>query len=307
MKMKIKGTSKELKSKELYIVFAVATVIATALRLYHSVKLIDPETGFYSSSNFTVAVFYGVLIAAGFFLVIGAFVSANNGELEVERTLAKNKAVGISALLVALTFVIEMFQSLVNSLYSLQSSTIYADTSYYAQLMKNGYIPHILVSVFSFLSVIYFIIFAKSCLGKKCKIGSKRIFALMPVLWALVKLVSFFVKQISFVKVSPLLLEISALIFTCIFLYSLAQCVSGVYADVAQWRLTGVGLTAALLLITLNFPKLILTFVSSGKYIVADYPVNYAELILGVFILAVVFSLKREKKQAELPSEENVE
>lgn len=305
--MKIKGTSKDLKTKEFYIVFVVASVIATALRFYHSVKLIDPETGFYSSTDFTVAVFYGVLIAAGFFLVIGSFISANNGELEVSTTLAKNKHLGIISLVLALAFVIEMFQGLVNSLYSLQSSTLYTDMSFYTQLMKNGYIPHMLVSVFAFLSAIYFFIFAKNCIGKKCKIASKKIFALMPVLWTLVKLISFFVKQISFVKVSSLLLEISALIFACIFLYSLAQCVSGVYADAAQWRLTGVGLTAALLLITLNFPKFILTFVSSGKYIVTDYPMNCAELILGLFILGVVFSLKKQSSKTEALSEENAE
>lgn len=299
MKLKIKATSKELKPREFYIVYAVATVIATALRLYHSVKLIDPETGFYSSTNFTVAVFYGLLIAAGFFLVLGSFLSANNGQLDAKETFSKNKSVGIAAIILSFAFIIETFQGLVNSLYSLQSSTIYTDMSYYTQLMKNGYIPHILISVFALLSAIYFLVFAKSCLGKKCKIGSKKIFALMPVIWSLVKLISFFVKQISFVKVSSLLLEIAAMIFTAIFLYSLAQCISGVYADTAMWRLTGVGLTASMLLISLNLPKLLLTFISSGKYIVAEYPVDYAEFFLGLFILSVVLSLGKKSEKAE--------
>ncbi len=305
MKLKIKATSKELKTREFFIVYAVALVVTTALRFYHSVKLIDAETGFFTKSDFTVAVFYGLLIAVGFFLVIGSFISANNKTLDADRDFSKNVPVRITALVLFVSFIIETFQGLVGALTSLQSSTIYSDVSYYTQLMKNGYIPQILVSVFAFLSAVYFLIFAINAHRKNCKISSRKLSVLIPVIWSLAKLISFFVKQISFVRVSSLLLEIAALIFTSVFLFSFAQCVSGVYAEAAQWRLTGIGLTASLLLIMLNFPKLILTHVASGQYIVADYPVNYAELVLGVFILTVVLSLGRAKKEdTEVKTEE---
>lgn len=298
LKMKIKGKSQAVKPKYLYITFAASLVICTALRFYHSVKLIDAKTGFYETKNFTVTLFYILLIAAGAFMTVASFISANNGKFEAEKTLGKNKPLGIISAALGLSFLTDCLQSMLNALYASRNATIYTDVSYFSQFMKNGYLPNLFVALFSLLTSFYFIKFAKNCLGK-CKIASSRVTSLIPVVWALLKLISFFVKQISFVKVSDLLLEIAALIFTSIFLLSLAQCVSGVYADVAQWRLTGVGLTAALLLIMLNFPKFCLTIFGGGSHIVTDYPVNYAELIMGIFILGIVFSLGRSGAKAE--------
>lgn len=296
--MKIKGTLQAIKTKYLYITFAVSLLICTALRFYHSVKLIDPETGFYTNSDFTVALLYILLVAAGLFMTVGAFLSANNGTLVPEKTLAKNKHLGVISTILGLSFLTEVLQSVLSAFYASRNATIYTDISYFTQYMKNGYLPNLLVALFALLTSFYFIKFATSCLGK-CTIASSRVFALVPVVWALIKLVSFFVKQISFVRVSDLFFEIAAIIFTAVFLLSLAQCVSGIYADVAQWRITGVGLTAALLLIMLNFPKFCLTMFGGDSHIVTDYPVNYAELVMGIFILGVVFSLGRNTANAD--------
>lgn len=304
--MKIKGTSKALKPKYFYITFAASLVVCLALRFYHVIKLIDVETGFYSQSNFTVTVFYVILAAAGLFMLIGSFVSANNGKFEIERMIKKNKLLGGVSLVLSLAFITEFAQSFINALYAQQNSTIYTDISFFAQFMKSGYLPGVFTALFALITSIYFIKFAVSCFGDKCKIASKKVFALMPVIWGLIKLVSFFVKQISFVRISDLFLEIAAVSFTLIFLFSFAQCVSGVYADVAEWRITGVGLTAALLLLVLNIPKLCLTIFGGGNHIVVDYPVNYAEILLGLFILTVILSFNRKQTEPEI-SEENEE
>lgn len=297
--MKIKGSTRAIKPEYLNIAFAASFVICLGLRFYHSIKLIDAETGFYSKPNFTVAVFYVILAAVGAFLLIGSFVSKNNGKFDAESVIGKNKPLGAISIILAVSFVTEFGQSVINAIYSVRNSVIETDVSYFAQLMKSGYIPNILVAAFAAFSSLYFMVFAVSCLGKRVKITSKKIFALMPVGWALTKLISFFVKQISFIRVSDLLLEIAAMIFTALFLFSLAQCVSGVYADVAEWRLTGVGLTAALLLLTLNIPRFFLTVFGGSAHVVSGYPVNYAELFCGIFILALIFSLSKGEKVPE--------
>lgn len=306
--MKIKGSTKAVKPKYLNIAFIASFVICLILRFYHSVKLIDAETGFYTNPNFTVALFFTVLAVGGIFMLVGSFVSQNNGKFVAEKVIGRNKALGIISVILGVSFIMEFGQGIVNSIGSLQNSVITTDVSYFAQMMKNGCIPNILVAFFAIFSSIYFFVFAESCLGKKVKVTSKKIFALMPVGWALTKLISFFVKQISFVRVSDLLLEIAAMIFAALFLFSLAQCVSGVYADVAEWRLTGVGLTAALLLLTLNLPRFFLTMFGGGTHVVSGYPVNYAELFLGIFILAVVFSLSKGGEETSVSeSEEEAE
>ncbi len=298
--MKIKNTSKALKPKHFYITFAVSLVICLALRFYHSMKLIDTETGFYSPSNFTVTVFYVVLAIAGIFMLIGSFLSANNESFEPENVVGKNRHLGIISIFLSVGFIMEFAQSAVNALYANRQSYYgYAETSGMAQLMKNGYVPNLLTSLFALLSALYFIKFAINCFKKNCKISKSKIFVLAPVIWGLMKLISFFVKQISFIRVSDLFLEIASISLALIFLFSFAQCISGVYSDVAQWRITGVGLPAALFLLTLNIPKFVLTLIDSERYIVSGYPVNYAELFLGIFILALVFSLGRKPKTAE--------
>lgn len=304
MKIKLKATTDKIKPKVLYITFAAALVISTALRFYHSVKLIDTETGFYAQSDFTVALFYCVLILAGLFFLISSFVSSENRTLDEVATFRKNIPLGITSLFLSFAFLAEALQSTVNSLEATVSTPMYGTSSTYSQLMKNGYLPYVLSAVFAILSSLYFLILAVNCFKSKCKVVSKKIFALVPVVWTLVKLISFFVKQISFMRVSSLVLEIAALIFASIFLFSFAQCTSGVYADVAQWRLTGVGLTASLFLLMLNVPKIVFTFVSSGKYIVTDYPVSYAELLLGVFILILIVSLEKRHKNPETSYED---
>ncbi|MGN0464371.1 MAG: hypothetical protein ACI4GA_06735, partial [Acutalibacteraceae bacterium] len=279
--------------------FIISLVICLILRFYHSIKLIDAETGFYSSKNFTVPLFYIVLAAACLFMLIGAFLSANNRKLEPEKALTRNKPLGAVSIILSVCFFTESLQSVLTALYSRANSVYVTDVSYFAQSMKNGYIPNILVSVFAVISAAYFIIFAANCLKKECRIASRKIFALMPIGWALMKLVSLFVKQISFLRVSDLFLEIAAMIFTAIFLLSAAQCVSGVYSDVAQWRITGVGLPAALLLTVLNFPKLCLTLFGGDEHIVSGYPVNYSEFLLGIFIIVLVVSLNRKEEKSD--------
>lgn len=301
--MKIKGSVEKIKPMHLISAFAFGLVSCTALRFYHSLNYIDITNGFYVKTDFTVVLFYAILIAVSLFILIAGLLSGNNGELS-KRTIHSNKSLGFVSIILSLSMFVEMAYSSILGTYS--SGQAGSQVDGFAYMMQNGSLPYKLLSIFSFLTFIYFFVFAVNCFKKDGKITSRRIFSLMPVGWACIKMIPLFVKQISFVRVSDLLLEIVVVSFFIAYTLSFAQCLSGIYADVARWRLTAVGLVTALFSIVLNLPKLAFTLIGKSEaYITSGYPVSYAELAFAVFALVLIFSMM--KKESTDTAEETKE
>ena len=295
--MKIKGSVEKIKPVHLISVFAFALISCTALRFYHCLGYIDVTNGFYKKSDFTVVLFFAILIISSVFILVAGLLSANNREFIPEKTRS-NKLLGAVSLVVSLSMLIEMVYAIVQGSYS-------SGAQGFTELMGSGSLPYKLLSLFSFLTSIYFILFAVNCFRKKGKIIARGIWALLPVGWACTKMIPLFVKQISFVRVSDLVLEIAVVSFFVAYTLSFAQCMSGVYSDVAQWRMTAVGLVTALLAIVLNLPKLAFTLIGKSEaYITSGYPISYAELVFAAFILVLIFSFGKSALSNDASSEE---
>lgn len=300
--MKIKGSVEKIKPMHLIVAFVFGLVSCTALRFYHSIKYIDVTNGFYAKTDFTVVLFYVILIAVSLFILVAGFVSGDNRRLSKD-TIHSNKLLGISGILLSIGMFIDSIYSSVLSLYS--SGGAGAGTDSFTYLMRNGSLPYRLQSLFSFLSFIFFIVFAVNCFRKSGKITSRRIFALMPVGWACTKMIPLFIKQISFIRVSDLILELIIVSFLIAYTLSFAQCLSGIYDEVAQWRLTAVGLVVALFAIVLNLPKLVFTIMGNTEaYVTSGYPVSYAELLFALFALVLIFSMLKKNEAGADTSEE---
>ncbi len=303
--MKIKGSIKKIKPVHLIAAFVFGLVSCTALRFYHCVKLIDVESGFYKETDFTVPLFYVILIAVSLFILVAGFLSGNNNELN-KGAIHSNKLLGISSIFLSLGMLIDTVYSSFLALYSSGGST--ALSGGFTNLVQSGSLPYKLQSFFAFLSFLFFIVFTVNCFKKDGKITSRRIFALMPVGWACTKMIPLFVKQISFVRVSDLVLQLIVVAFLTAYTLTFAQCLSGIYGDVAQWRLTAVGLVFSLFSIVLNLPKMAFTLIGKSEaYVTSGYPVSYAELFFAVFALILIFSVMQSDNATTETSEDTKE
>lgn len=286
MKNKIKGSSEAFSPKKLFMINTVAAVICTVLRIYHSLKLIEPDTGFYSKKDFTVYLFFIVLAGTCVFTVIASFFSKDTLDVS-PKNINRSKLPGIVSLLFSFAFISD-FAGAALKQYD-NGLQYYSDENPFTLMMRSGMLPSKAIMIFAALSCIFFLIFAILVLTGKYR-GQLKVISLATVFWGVSKLVSLFVKQISFVQVSDLLLEIVSTAFLTIFLFSLCECLSGIYRKDALWRICGIGLPAMLCCLSTQLPRLIRS--------TTEYPLSLAELVAGIFI-ATLFITVLSREQAE--------
>ena len=163
MNRNIIGPDKGVKG--LFGAFAAALVLALPLRTYQLFFLIDPETGFFEKTNFTVPLLYVLLILAG---IVFVFFSYFPKDMPFENVPKGGKAFAVLSFLIAVALIIDA---------GIQTSEIFAsltltDTTGYASSQSAG-MTYALSSesvmiyariIFAIVSCIYFAILGFSCL-----------------------------------------------------------------------------------------------------------------------------------------------
>ncbi len=301
-KLNIKGSVPFFTPARLIAVYALSLIICVPLRIFHVFSLIEPQTGFYSETNFSVVIFYVVLAFSCLFCLVGAYLSKNNITF-TDKSVNANVPVGIIAILLSIGFFLDFGYCFVLSVDG-ENAYSYTAADSFAALMRSGFIPRKAEMLFAALSFIYFLVFAILVISKKYK-GQMKIFSLVTVFWGITRLITLFVRQISFVRVSDLFLEIAATAFMTLFFFSFCECVSGVYRKEAQWRILGVGLPASLCCLVIQIPRIaagISDNIHAGEpgYTVLlyndDYILNYVEIFTGIIIISFFIALIKNKK-----------
>ncbi len=289
--MKIKSSSDKFGTMFFVILFIPVTCIGIVLRLYQYLKLIESDTGFYSSKNALVWLFFILLVAFCVFCLVAAYFTDFSSN-----TRRKNsyKSLGVFSFVLTAAFFVNIF-----SCYSYISDKMnesdlayhYSVTTQKMFLLSNGIVPARFEMLFSLLSSIAFLVLGIMILRNAAD-KYPRFLLIMPVFYGICKMVTLFVQRISFVQVSDLLLEIAFTAFLSVFFLSFAQCSSKLYSKIAFWRIVGVGLPAACLGLVLNVPKLlIMIFGQAEAYLNPTYPLNFVGLILPFFVLVCIFNL----------------
>ena len=168
--------------------------------------------------------------------------------------------------------------------------------------MRSGFLPMMLQSFFAFLSAIYFFILASDFSKGTAKAYKRKILATAPVSWAAARLITRFMRQISFVQVSDLLLELVMIAFMIMFFMALAQTASGVYKDQFKWRIPGLGLSAGLIAAVISVPRLIFT-IFSNSHIVSEHPFSLADFIFVIFIFTLMIKIKEDADRPSVSAE----
>lgn len=294
---KIKGSLSKPEPFAIIAAAAISLCVLLPLRVYQVTQLIDPETGFFAQSNFTVPLFYilcAFVIAA---VTALSFLSEKAGR--TRNVVGRNIPTGVSAGLTALAV---MFDSVYRVYSFIEMNSDYVETADFTRmqyLSKSGATALLLQAVFGVLTAFFLWIYTVSCFSKSAKLSGFSILSVAPVAWAICRIIARFVRKISFVNVSDLLLELFMLVFIITFFMAFAQIVTKVNAEEAAWRLYGCGVPAALLAFLVSVPRLFLIAIGHSDSLVADYGFNICDLAMAVFIPLFLYNTACAKKQAD--------
>ncbi len=291
---KIKGSLSKPEPSSFIAIAALSLCALLPLRVYQVTTLIEPETGFFSDTNFTIPLFYGIGAAVIFALMVLSFL--NSKATRARNGIATSKSLGIVAIITALTLALNAVISFSSFLDISGKYNVLNDGSYTSYLTKSGAAPLALEAIFAVLTAFFFSIYAISCLKKDTILSSFRILSAAPTIWAISRIVFRFLEKISFVNISDLLLELIMLVFMIIFFISFAQVVTDVSPEAVAWRLFGCGLPAAITAFLVSVPKIFLMLIGHSDLIVKGYSFEPCDLALAIFIPLFLYHTATAKK-----------
>ncbi|MBQ7117404.1 MAG: hypothetical protein IJN88_04265 [Clostridia bacterium] len=293
--MKLKESKEISFYGKLPLIFFLCCAVTVIIRTVQVFSFIDRETGFYTGGSVLKVALYGVIALSGVFFAVTTFLSKETAEVALQ--FKKDGLLSALACILSLSFIYDSLASFMGAFDSLGSSTY--GVSAFQSMMLSGTIPQFLQSIFAVFSAVYFLSFAKGTIKGTDSASKHKILAVAPVGWAGFRLVYRFVEQISYVRVSELLLELILLALLVMLFMAFAQVNSGVYLKNARWRIIGLGLPAAMISLTLNVPRLVFVLTKGADYLYSDYPFRVSDFVLALFFAVLAAKLvNRNKKSA---------
>lgn len=285
------------------IIFVAALVLALPLRIYQHVGgVIEPVTGFFAKNDFSVYALYGVVILATAAVLALGFL--NRKKLSYETCAQKNPVLGATSAFAALAIIIDTAFSadVANAIKSVsegvQATSPEVTTSYVV----------IAQAAFSLLTALFFAVLCITSFMGKTIASELRLLSLTPVLWAMLRMISRFMRTISFTRVSELLFEMFMLAFMIMFFMNFAQCNSKVNDKDCAWKIASYGLPTALLALICFVPRILVAVMGKGETIYTESSIEVADLAVALFALAaVVTKLTDKAPEAETVEETIIE
>ncbi len=286
--------SKDISLSKIPYIYGAVCAIAMVLRTVQVMLFIDPETGFATGGSVLFTALYILLGATVVCLFIACFLSNETSDAELsgmKSVLLSNAAFALDLCFI-LKFDKNVFASGTAVFDVFGGSTI----EIFRSLMLTETLPNFLGGVFALPSAGYMFIASGSFRKGNSKIAKHRILALSPLCWVACKFINRFVKQISFIEVSDLLLELIMLAFCLAFFYAFAQVAGGVYSEDARWRLVALGFLSSLMCFVVGVPRLIgLIFDKLNS----EYPLYTVAFVFGSFALITALELLRNPVKKE--------
>lgn len=293
--LSIKASKQNVRISFCFIGFIVAAIAGICIRYLQTVKYIDSSTGFYTGGKGVQIILYALLTIAILFFCGVCFLSADSNKITIGET--RNKWASVGSVLFAVSLLGDAYYCL--SLGATKSGVI---GSVYTGMMKSGALPLLIQSIAALFSAVYFFVLASDFSKGTAKAYSKKILATAPVIWAGARLIFRFLRQISFVQVSDLFLELVMIAFMIMFFMALAQTASGVYSNTFKWRIPAFGLSAALIAAVISVPRMIVAL-TAREFVNADHPFSLNDFIFIIFILTLLSKIKADADAKPVLSE----
>lgn len=277
------------------LIFAVAAIIALPLRVLQSFTIIEGGTGFYSESNWTVGALYAILtVTVVAILLLGIF---KRKKLDYSLETVKRPGIAWLSLIAAAGIMLDAYNCLTGIMTAEETVTVVdsAVDSSKLILMAQG--------IFAVLSAIYFIMLWLTSLKGKTNGSEIRLLALAPVIWNIFRLVSKFMRTISYIRVPELLFEMITIAFMILFFNALAQVSTGLGDKNSEWRIGAYGLPAALMALVCFIPRLILTVSGNSDLLYSQSTLQFCDMGIALFIIATVLTRVTDKLPEETDSQ----
>lgn len=284
---KIKGSSGAIKMKYLLFSFVIAVLATLPLRVYQLLVLVDPATGFYSSTDATVAVLSAALVIFCLLFLVLSYISKEIPSPKLPT--GKNPLLGVTSAIMAVALIVDVI--------AVEREIVpprQAMTSMFFRLLRENLagtqgVFTVLQVVFAIFAVLYFCVFAISHLNGRGSYREFKLLALSPLCWAMMKLILRLTRAISFLSMSELLFEIFLYAFLMLFLLTFARISSGVYTVNSMWGIYGYGFCAALLAALVTVPRLVILAIGAPGP-VSGHPFSVADFAALVFVISYVLA-----------------
>lgn len=279
------------------LIFAAAAIIALPLRVFQSFTIMEGGTGFYAEDNWSIGVLYAVLAISVLAIVI--FGVSKRKKLDFSLETVKRPGLSWLSLIAACGIMLDAY----NCFIQITSQDIISASS--SSSADSSGLVFIAQGIFAVLSALYFIMLWLTYLKGKTNGSEIRLLALAPVIWSILRLVSRFMRTISYIRVPELLFEMIAIAFMILFFNAFAQVNTGLGDKNGEWRIGAYGLPAALMALICFVPRMIVTISGNADLLYSQSSLQFCDLGVALFIIAAV--LTRVTDRIPIPAEENTE
>lgn len=280
------------------LVSLCALLVAVPLRVYQYFKVLEPETGFYSTIDFSVYIIYALLGIAVITAIVIPLI--NRKKMITVASVKKSPVFLVLSLILAVTIIIDSAGQLMNY-FDLYDAAASSGSTIAEYVKKQGGTLLLLQAVSGAIAAVYFFVSGLSVsLGNSD--GSKlKLLGLTPVLWCIFRLLYKFKRTISFINVSDLLLELFEIVFLMLFFFALAQTVARIDVETVFWKIFAYGIPAAMFALMCFLPRFILMVTGKSELLNDHYGVSYSDLGAAAYIIYNLLS--RAKAQTSEPEE----
>jgi hypothetical protein len=254
-----------------FAAFAVGLAAAVPLRIYLIMFDIDPGTGFYYSGGATVNALNALLIICTAVMLLPLFIPSCKVTLKAPGHSVFAGVLSAAAAAAMAADAATQFMSVAKRLSG--AGTLFA-------------------SMLEFAAAAFFVIFAVSCFGTARPLHPGA--ALLPAIWATVRLMADFMHYTTVVNVSGYLYDMLKMVFIMIFFYYFARWAGGVPNEREARGMFAFGLPAALFSLVSALPRYIAA--ASGAKVTLSVPSDIMYVILAAGIISICVSIGAVRK-----------
>ena len=157
--------------------------------------------------------------------------------------------------------------------------------------------------IFALLSSVFFIIVGISFTAGTDSFVRRGILAVMPVFWAISRILQRFSVAIDFKNVSELLYELAMLCLVMLFFMSFARVYVSTEGAKMSWRIFAFGIPAALFAFLCSLPRFLVKFMGMPERLVKNSPPEIADLGMAIFIVAVLIAFVSGRRDPVLDTD----
>ena len=294
MQKSTKTRTGNVSEKALVLLLLAGLVVCIPFRLVQLFTNIEPKTGFFIENNWTVYCFYAVVVL---FVIVLAVVAGSFGKIPASRpVLRRDKTLAICSFLFAVGIAYDVIFALAKVMRALTDGSL--ATGFFSVMFTDGMFAQLLQAICGMAACIYIVLVALSYVGEKATYCDYRFLAIMPLFWALFRMVSRFMTKISFTMVSELLLELLMLAFMLLFLMSFARVSAQVNQKGEMKKIVRYGMPAAFLALLIGITRLVCTVGGRADLLADGFQFSLADIGFGAFAVAYIFTHMRYGRPA---------